>query len=86
MNNLELAREKLEAARIILGAIDSYLETAERLQIEARKLSDEALALIVGDENGINQDNEQRQPGTPLAGGTTEALPGGMPHDASAQG
>jgi hypothetical protein len=85
MNNLELAREKLEAARLILGAIDSYLETAERLQIEAHKLSDEALALIVGDEDGT-ESNEQRQPGTPLAGGTLEALPGGMPHDASAQG
>jgi hypothetical protein len=57
MNNLELAREKLEAARIILGAIDSYLETAERLQIEARKLSDEALALIVGDEDGSSKGN-----------------------------
>jgi hypothetical protein len=46
MTNLELAREKLEAARLILGAIDNYLETCARLQVEVRKLSNEADQLL----------------------------------------
>jgi hypothetical protein len=56
VTNLELAIEKLEAARVILAAVDAYHETCGRLIAEANKLGDEAEALLQGDEDGQRDD------------------------------
>ena len=81
MTNIELALEKLEAARLILGAIDSYLETCSRLQLEVHKLADEAEQLTKGDADGTDQGQRQGQLQASLASDAANALSGDMPHD-----
>ncbi len=49
MTNLELAAEKLKAARIVLDSANAYFETAQRLIAESSKLTDEAERLVKGD-------------------------------------
>jgi hypothetical protein len=60
MTNLDLAAEKLEAARIVLAAAGNYMETAERLIAEGRKLREEAEKLIEGEKqkHGTNHQGE----------------------------
>ena len=50
MTNIELALEKLEAARIILSAVDAYQETCARLLAESSKLTDE-VEVLLGEKN-----------------------------------
>lgn len=87
MNNLALAAEKLESARIVLLAAGNYQDTASRLLAESSKLIDEAEKLIEGVKHGTNdQGQRQGQPRAPHARGSAEALPGCLSNDASAQG
>lgn len=51
MTNLELARQKREATEILMGAVESYQATADRLIAESSKLIAEAEALLQGDEH-----------------------------------
>jgi hypothetical protein len=94
MTNLELAMEKLEAARLIIGAAESYLETVNRLIAESSKLADEAEQLLeadnlwkagMGETDGTDRsaNNGQGQRVTPQPSDATQALSASVPRDAS---